>query len=361
MNAFSPAPVHTSRDGRNAMNLTTIHKQRAMMPRSGLMSARPHGRMNLWYLLIAITLLLLFSGTGRPQEPSKAQPQASSAAVVPVTVTVSVETKHAKDFPVIYLEDVRVFQGKERLKVTQWVPAEVTGLQLMVVVDDACDTHEVGQQLRDLRKFILAQPKETAIGVGYMSNSNVRILQDPTKDHARAAKAVRLPMGRIAAYSSPYLAITDLIKGWPDIGDRRAIFMVSPGIDGMERGPTNPYLDRAVEHAQRAKVSVSSIYCSGAGFNTAMLDFGQSNLLEIANRTGGEAYFQGSHTPLSFTPYLQKFGARLGHQYKLTFLAYAEEKDTTQHIRIETEVPGVELEGPARVRIPGVRREDSGD
>ena len=231
----------------------------------------------------------------------------------------------------------------------------------MVVVDDACDTHEVGQQLRDLRKFILAQPAEMAIGVGYMSNSNVRILQDPTKDHARAAKAVRLPLGRTAAYSSPYLAIADLIKGWPDIGDRRVIFMVSPGIDGMERGPSNPYLDHAVEHAQRAKVSVSSIYCSGAGFNTAMLDFGQSNLLEMADRTGGEAYFQGSYTPLSFTPYLQQFADRLGHQYKLTFLAYAEEKDTTQHIRIETEVPGVELEGPARVRIPGVRREDSGD
>lgn len=326
------------------------------------MNARPHERINLWYLLVAITLLLLLlAETGRPQEPGKAQPQTSSSALVPVTVTVSVETKHAKDFPVIYREDVRVFQGKDRLKVTQWVPAEVTGLELMVVVDEACDTQSVGLQLKELRKFILAQPAEMAIGVGYMSNSNVRILQNPTKDHARAAKAVRLPLGRIAAYSSPYLAIADLIKGWPDIGDRRVIFMVSPGIDGMERGPSNSYLDHAVEHAQRAKVSVSSIYCSGAGFNTAMLDFGQSNLLEMADRTGGEAYFQGSHTPLSFTPYLQKFGDRLGHQYKLTFLAYAEEKDTTQHIRIETEVPGVELEGPARVRIPGVRREDSGD
>jgi hypothetical protein len=344
------------------MNLKTIHKQPAMTQRASLMNQRPHERISLWYLLVAITLLLLFAQTGRPQEPGKAQPPTSSTALVPVTVTVSVETKHAKDFPVIYPEDVRVFQGKERLKVTQWVPAEGNGagLELMVVVDDACDTHSVGQQLRDLRKFILAQPKEMAIGVGYMSNSNVRILQNPTKDHARAAKSVRLPMGRIAAYSSPYLAIADLIKGWPDIGNRRVIFMVSPGIDGMERGPSNPYLDHAVEHAQRAKISVSSIYCSGP-FHTAMLDFGQSNLLEIADRTGGEAYYQGSHTPLSFTPYLQKFGQRLRHQYKLTFLAYAEEKDTTQHIRIETEVPGVELEGPARVRIPGVRREDSGD
>lgn len=346
------------------MNLKSIHRQSAMMHSGHLMNARPHERIGLWYILVSILLLLLFAETARPQEPAKAQPQTSSQAqpLVPVTVTVSVETKHAKDFPTIYQEDVLVFQGKERLKVTQWVPAEGdgAGLELMVVVDDACDTQSVGLQLKELRKFILAQPKETAIGVGYMSNSNVRILQNPTKDHASAAKSIRLPMGRTAAYSSPYLAITDLIKGWPDIGNRRVIFMVSPGIDGMERGPTNPYLDHAVERAQRAKVSVSSIYCSGP-FNTAMLDFGQSNLLEIADRTGGEAYFQGSHTPLSFTPFLQKFGDRLGHQYKLTFLAYAEEKDTTQHIRIETEVPGVELEGPARVRIPGFGRETSGD
>ena len=339
------------------IHLKTIHKS------AGLMGARPHERIGLWYILFSIMLLLLFAETARPQEPGNTQSQANPQALVPVTVTVSVETKHARDFPVIYREDVLVFQGKERLKVTQWVPAEGNGagLELMVVVDDACDTQNVGLQLKELRKFILAQPTETAIGVGYMSNSNVRILQNPTKDHASAAKSVRLPIGRTAAYSSPYLAIADLIKGWPDIGNRRVIFMVSPGIDGMERGPTNPYLDRAVERAQRAKVSVSSIYCSGAGFNTAMLDFGQSNLLEIADRTGGEAYFQGSHTPLSFTPYLQKFADRLGHQYKLTFLAYAEEKDTTQHIRIETEVPGVELEGPARVRIPGFKREDSGD
>ena len=329
---------------------------------AGSMSA-PHERIGLWYILVSILLLLLFAETARPQQPGKAQPQANSPAMVSVTVTVSVENKHAKDFPVIYPEDVRVFQGNERLKVTQWVPAQGdgSGLELMVVVDEACDTQKVGLQLKELRKFILGQPKEAAIGVGYMSNSNVRILQNPTKDHARAAKSVRLPIGRSAAYSSPYLAITDLIKGWPDIGNRRVIFLVSPGIDGMERGPTNPYLDHAVERAQRAKVSVSSIYCSGAGFNTAMLDYGQSNLLEIADRTGGEAYFQGSHTPLSFTPYLQKFGDRLGHQYKLTFLAYAEEKDTTQHIRIETEVPGVELEGPPRVRIPGYGRDTAGD
>ncbi len=336
-----------------------------MLHGGGYISA-PHERIGLWYVLVAILLLLLFAETARPQEPSKAQPQTSSPAqsLVPVTVTVSVETKHAKDFPVIYREDVLVFQGKDRLKVTQWVPAEGdgAGLELMVVVDDACNTQSVGLQLKELRKFILAQPKETAIGVGYMSNSNVRILQNPTKDHARAAKSVRLPIGRTAAYSSPYLAITGLIKGWPDIGNRRVIFLVSPGIDGLEPGPTNPYLDRAVEHAQRAKVSVSSIYCSGPGYRgRPLLGFGQSNLLEMADRTGGEAYFQGSYTPLSFTPFLQKFGDRLGHQYKLTFLAYAEEKDTTQHIRIETEVPGVELQGPARVRIPGYGRDTAGD
>lgn len=345
------------------MHLKTLHKQPVMMRSEHLTSARPHERIGLWYLLIAITMLLLFATIARPQEPGKGQSQTSSTVVVPVTVTVSVETKQGKDFPVIYPEDVRVFQGKERLKVTQWVPVEGNGagLELMVVVDDACNINSVGQQLRDLRKFIVAQPAEMAIGVGYMSNSIVRILQNPTKDHARAAKSVRLPLGGIAAYSSPYLAIAELIKAWPESGNRRVIFMVSSGIDGLEPGPNDMYLDNAIERAQRAKVSVSSIYCTGAGYNYPMLDFGQSNLLEMADRTGGEVYFQGSHTPLSFTPYLKEFSDRLHHQYKLTFLAFAEEKDTTQHIRIETEVPGVELEGPARVRIPGVRREDSGD
>ncbi|MGB9121857.1 MAG: hypothetical protein WCE73_14640, partial [Candidatus Angelobacter sp.] len=84
------------------MHFKTIHKQQATMRGAGLMNA--HERINLWYLLVAITLLLIFAEAARPQEAGKTQPQTSSTALVPVTVTVSVETKHAKDFPVIYPE-----------------------------------------------------------------------------------------------------------------------------------------------------------------------------------------------------------------------------------------------------------------
>ena len=80
------------------MNFKTIHKQSTMMRGYGLMNVRPHERINLWYLLVAITLLLLLAEMGRPQEPGKAQSQTTSPqALVPVTVTVSTDDTDRAD------------------------------------------------------------------------------------------------------------------------------------------------------------------------------------------------------------------------------------------------------------------------
>ena len=49
--------------------------------------------------------------------------------------------------------------------------------------------------LDDLKTFINAQPSTTLVGVGYMRNATVQIVQDLTTDHAAAAKALRLPLG----------------------------------------------------------------------------------------------------------------------------------------------------------------------
>lgn len=285
----------------------------------------------------------------------------TSAQTVPVTIVVSVEAKHGAEIPVIYPEDVRVFQGSDpiRLKVTEWEPlqAERAGLELFVLIDDACDT-SVGSNIDDLRAFINAQSDATMVGVGYIRNSTVQIAQNLTRDHAQAAKALRIPIGSSAAYSSPYLAVADLVDGWPKSGNRRAIFLVSPGIDGLQPGPSNSYLQSAIAHAQRANVEVYAIYGEGAGRagrSLWRLNFAQSNLSQLAEETGGEAYFQGFHTPLSFAPFLEQFGDRLRHQYRLTFLANAGNKAEDQRIRLETEVPNAELIGPELVRIPAYR------
>ncbi len=126
--------------------------------------------------------------------PLQTQEKAPSLAA-PAHVTVTVQPLgENKRMPDINREDVVVRQGKDRLQVTEWTPAreDHAGLDLFFLVDDACDP-SLGSQLNDWRAFINAQPPTTAVGVGYMRNTTVQIVQNFTKEHEQAAKALRLP------------------------------------------------------------------------------------------------------------------------------------------------------------------------
>ncbi len=281
-----------------------------------------------------------------------------AASTVPVHMVVTAEARHGTDVPVITREDVTVNQGRERVQVTDWVPleGEHAALQLFVLMDDASGA-TLGAQLEDLRRFILSQPPSTAIGVGYMRDGTVDILQNLSSDHALAAKALRLPLGTAGALASPYLSIGDLIKRWPESPVRREILMVSDGIDRFGGvGPTNPYVDTAIEQAQRAGVIIYAIYATGIGhFGHTYWRFfwGQNYLSKVTTETGGEAYFLGYDTPVSFSPYLDDLTRRLTHQYLLTFLAKPGKKPGLQPVKIRTEVPNAELVAADMVYVPG--------
>jgi hypothetical protein len=303
-------------------------------------------------LFLWFSVVLVVAGLVAVWLPAKA-----ANPTVPVSVIVTVEAKHGKEVPAVNREDVIVFQERDRAQVTDWVPLESSqgpGLELFLVIDDSTDT-TLGSQLEDLRKFISAQPASTKVGVGYIRNGSVNILQNLTTDHALAGKVLRLPVGSASAIDSPYLAITDLIKHWPQSAAAREILLVSSGVDAFEPGPSDPYLDEAIDHALRAGVQISSIYATPAGHaghTFWRLNWGQNNLSRLADETGGEAYILGFEMPVAFAPYLDQFAARLKHQYKLTFLAKAGTKPGFQKIRLQTEVPNAELVAPSRVYIP---------
>jgi hypothetical protein len=145
-----------------------------------------------------------------------ARPQEKAPLTVPVSITVTLNVLGDKRMPEVNREDVMVKQGKDRLRVTDWTPArgDRAGLDLFVLIDDACDP-SLGSQLDDLRTFINARPPTTSVGVGYMRNATVQIVQNLTTDHAQAANALRLPMASAGAYGSPYLSVIDLMKRWP--------------------------------------------------------------------------------------------------------------------------------------------------
>jgi hypothetical protein len=282
--------------------------------------------------------------------------QEASSSGVPVQVVVTVEPRHGSNVPVINREDVMLYQGRDRAKVTDWIPlqGERAGLQLFILIDDAAST-SLGSQLEDIRQFISAQPSTTAIGVAYMRNGTAEILQNPTNDHTQAAKALRLPLGDPGGSGSPYFSVADLIKRWPDVPVRREILMVSDGIDRFGgSGPSNPYVDSAIEEAQRAGVIIYSIYTPGVGHyghSFWRTNWGQNYLSQISDETGGESYYLGFEAPVSFAPYLDDLSHRLTRQYLLTFLAKPERKGGFQPFKLRTEVPNAELVAADRMYV----------
>jgi len=303
-------------------------------------------------LTIIVWMVCIYGiGTASAQEPA--------AGGVPAHLLVTVEPHHGSNVPVINREDVMVYEGHDRDTVTDWVPAQGdrAALELFILLDDGSSI-SLGSQLEDIRQFIGAQPASTKIGVAYMQNGTARVEQDLTSDHAQAAKALRLPKGIGGINASPYFSLSDLVKRWPASEARREVLMVTDGIDRYYGSGDldDPYLTEAVDSAVRAGIVVSAIYTPGVGHfghSYWQTNWGQNYLSQMADKTGGEAYYIGfTGSPVSFAPYLDDLGHRLTHQYWLTFLAKSPKKAGWQKVRLASEVPHVDLISTGRVYVP---------
>jgi hypothetical protein len=286
---------------------------------------------------------------------ARAQDQAAGSGV-PERIVVTVEGKKDDPPPNLSREDVLVYLDNQRMRVTDWTPVQNDriGLQLWLLIDDGADT-ALGSQLEDLRRFVLEQPSTTQVGIGYLRNGTVQVQQKLTADHALAAKTIRLPLGQPGISASPYLALIDLIQKWPSGDQAREVLMITSGVDpDSGPGPSNPYLDRAINAAQRAGVVVYSIYFSSAGhFGHSLwqINWGQNYLSQLAEETGGELFWLGTSNPVSFAPYLNELNQHFGGQHILTF--FAQGNPGYRRVKLKTEVPHVTLVGPSKVYVPG--------
>lgn len=324
------------------------------------------------YSLIAGVVLALI-GLALGARPAHARAPGAITTTVPVQMVVTVEANHGTEVPTVGREDVQIYQGHDRDEVKEWIPlrGDRARLELFVLLDDASRI-SLAAQLEDLRKFIVAQPPTTAIGLGYMRNSVVDVADRFTTDHAKVAKTVRLPLGELGASANPYLSVVDLIKRWPtdfvahqilmnrwpNIPVRHEILVVSDGIDRLGgTGLGNPYVDAAIVEAQHAGVIIYAIYASGTGrYGRSIwrINWGQNYLSQVAEETGGEAFYLGFETPISFTPYLDDLNRRLNHQFLLAFFARPEKKAGLQRVKSRTEVPNAELVAAEKVYVPAV-------
>ena len=284
---------------------------------------------------------------------------ANAMAVGPGTVTMTVTAVGKKDTspPIVTKDDIQLYLNKERTQVADWKHAEK--LYLAVLIDDSLDS-VIASQWGDLKAFFLGQPDTTYISVAYTRNGAAMFVQDFTNDHELAAKALRLPLGSGGAFSSPYLALLDLMKRWPSSADRRAILLFSSGIDYF-RGDfwTRPVdLDSTVSRAQKQNINIWTIYAPDAGHRARgffLISRAQSYLSQLSDETGAESYYLGTGEPVTFKPYFDELALHLSNQYLLTFKASGGAKGRFQRVKVHTELPHVEFLAAPQAFLPPVQ------
>jgi hypothetical protein len=254
------------------------------------------------------------------------------------------------------------------LKLAQVPP---NGAQVALLIDDGLRT-SIGGELNNLRSFITSLPQGTEVFVGFMQNGRVASANDMpgfTADRAAAAQSLRLPIGLPGASASPYFCLSDFVKNWPSDAENqsgprsqqpthkaRIVLMITNGVDPYNGSTSilnqdSPYVASAVTDAQRAGVPVYSIYYGDAGFRRGRGSFsGQSYLLQVAQGTGGEAYYQGTGNPVSLIPFLKQFQNALAETYVATFPVDVNKKLVS--LKLSTTLPRTKVNAPQQVR-PG--------
>jgi len=283
----------------------------------------------------------------------------NAMAAAPGTVTMTVTAVGKKDTspPVVTKDDVQLYLHKERTQIADW--KHDGKLYLAVLIDDSLD-NVIANQWNDLKAFFAAQPDNTYISVSYARNGTAMLAQDFTNDHELAAKALRLPLGSGGAFTSPYLALMDLMKRWPASADRRSILLFSSGIDYF-RGDfwtRPPDLDSTIGRAQKQNINVWTIYAPDAGHRGRgffIANRAQSYLTELSDQTGAESFYLGTAAPVTLKPYFDELSVHFSNQYLLTFKASGGAKGRFERVRIATELPYVEFLAASQAFLPPVK------
>jgi hypothetical protein len=275
---------------------------------------------------------------------------------LPARTYVTVRAKGDTAAPAIGQADLHLKEDGKPAQVTGWSPVKSGGksIELAFIIDDSLRAG-AANQFNDIRTFFNALPPDIGVYVGYMQNGHVAAAtQGFTADRAAASKALRMPMGIAGGNASPYFCLSDFAHRWPSTAkDKvRIVFMVTNGVDNYTgTNPLNidsPYVDDAIRDAQKAGILVYSLYYPDAGVGNRGSYSGQGYLSKVAEETGGQTYYQGSFTPVSFDPFLRQFYDDMGRLYELRFLA---PKSGLQSIKLSTDVKGIKLIAPEQVYV----------
>jgi len=278
-------------------------------------------------------------------------------AGTPVQMNVTIGHHYGHIPPTLTKDDLTVTQRYQPLTVTGLTPlrGDRAGLDIFLLVDNYSSC-EPGSKFEELSHFIGSQPTTTAVGVAYILNGRLQVAENPTTNHERAISALSTPAGNKPA--SPFVALAELMRGWPSGTSRRVVLMISNGINPAATGKLqDPSAEAALEAAQRAGVTVYVIYHPSADYlstDSSQLYSGQVQLAHVADETGGEAYFLGFGPLPSLAPFLADLADHLANRYLLEFLAGpAAGPGELEQVTVKSNLTDIEVMVPDKVWVPG--------
>lgn len=257
------------------------------------------------------------------------------------------------------LADIKLKVNGKDAPLTAWSQVPANGVQIAVLIDDGL-RESVGRELGAMKAYATGLPAGTQIFIGYMRNGTILPEQNFTTDHAAAAAKFRLPAGSGGVSASPYFCLSEFVKNWPADPAKpaaRFVMMITNGVDPYNGSTSmanqdSPYVQAAVTDAQRAGVTVYSIYFAdtGVGGGNASVS-GQSYLGQVGDETGGRTLYQGTGNPVSMAPLLTEFQHDVAQTFVATFTPKASGNKLVE-VKADTKAHGVKLHAPKMVR-PG--------
>ncbi len=239
-------------------------------------------------------------------------------------------------------------------------------LQLMVVLDSSQMLGAKGQ-FEDLENFLHSMPPNVVIGVGWLLEGNVKVVQPFTADRELVYKAF-VPQTREQAANpkndngNPYSCLKQLAYHWPDADPSklRAVLVFTDGItrsNGQSQGgdQLNPDVEGASQALQQNGVIPFPFYwldpiIPDPNRNEGGQLEGQQNFSQLVADTGGAALYDGMFAPGSLTPLLDRLYSTLASSAVVTVTApYPVGK--LQHLDIKSSRDDIAIFGPDKVLV----------
>jgi hypothetical protein len=242
-------------------------------------------------------------------------------------------------------------------------------LQLMVLLDTMQMIGGNGQ-FDSIKKFFTEMPPNVEIGVGWLLQSQVRVVQPFTTDRDAVGK-VLIQQTREQADNpkndngNPYSCLRWLGAHWPgyDPAKLRAVLMFTDGIIRNNSQPQggdqlNPDVDGASQILQRDSIVpypffyldypvVDSNRSEGGQLE------GQTWYSQLTADTGGEGLWDGQFSPGSFDPLLDKFYSVLKSEVVVTVAAPG---SPGKQLRLDAKATkdDIKLLGPDQVTVGNI-------